>query len=63
MRNTKSNLVSHQEEGFFKEALEEIIENPKVRYGQRGMPLESESEADEESEEEEKPTKGKQVII
>ena len=48
---------------FFKEALEEIIENPKVRYGQRGMPVESESEAEEESEEEEEPTKGKQVII
>ena len=44
---------------FFKEALEEIIENPKVRYGQRGMPVESESEeefeAEEESEEEEEP--------
>ena len=63
MRNTKSNLVSHQEEGFFKEASEEIIENPTVRYGQRGMPVESESEAKEESEEEEEPTKGKQVII
>ena len=51
---------------LFKEALEEIIENPKVRYGQRGMPVESESEeseAEEESEEEEEPTKGKQVII
>ena len=51
---------------FFKEALEEIIKNPKVRYGQRGMPVESEpgeeSEAEEESEEEEEQPKGKQVI-
>ena len=46
---------------FFKEALEEIIKNPKVRYGQRGMPVE-ESEAEEESEEEEEQPKGKQVI-
>jgi hypothetical protein len=38
---------------FFKEALEEIIKNPKVRYGQRGMPVESESEESSGSEEEE----------
>ncbi|KXJ28537.1 hepatoma-derived growth factor-related protein 3 [Exaiptasia diaphana] len=37
---------------FFNEALEEIIKDPKVRYGQRGQPTE-ESESEESSEDEE----------
>ena len=57
---------------FFNEALEEIIENPKVRYGQRGMPVESESEEssgsrseeeeEEKKQEEENSTDQKQVM-
>lgn len=40
---------------FFNEALEEIVKDPKVRYGQRGQATEeSESEESSEDEEEEK---------
>lgn len=59
----KSKYAKQSNRRFFNEALKEIVKDPKVRYGQRGMPVESssssfgESESEESSEESEEKEK------
>ncbi|KAK3706223.1 hypothetical protein QZH41_010288, partial [Actinostola sp. cb2023] len=48
----KAKFAKSSTRRFFNEALEEIVKDPKVRYGQRGKPVESESEESSASEDE-----------